>query len=385
MKNMITIETLKQLAAHRQFPSISVLLPTHKAGMEVKEEKDKIVFKNQLKEVERALTSLQMKPLEIKEQLQPFEAMLSENNFWSNLEHGLAVYKSGRDFEIIKTPEPLPEFSVVQESYYIAPLIPIAQDNRPFYLLELNLSEVLLYRADRYQIEKMDVQDITPQRLEEVVGSDFREKSLQYHGYGAGAGQTMFHGQGEGTDDTKRELQKFFAAVDNGIMKVTGQEQVPLILACVDYFHPLYRDVSNYKNIYPSFIKGSHKNEPPSWLHNEAVALLENHFDEGRSSRLEKFRELAGTAQTAKSIEYILPEAETGKVRHLILKYPSMHFGNLNRQQRMLRTMDKNVTGSNELLNEAAIATMLNGGTVDLVPEASFPVKDSNAVAVFRY
>ena len=75
-----------------------------------------------------------------------------------------------------------------------------------FYLLSLSLNEVKLYEAGRYSISEIILKGIVPEKLEEVVGHDYQEKSLQFRTGQGGEAGAIFHGQGAGKDDKAIDL-----------------------------------------------------------------------------------------------------------------------------------------------------------------------------------
>ncbi len=382
---MITNAELRRLAGHQGERCISILFPTHKSGQEVLNEKDKKVFKNLLKELARALEKQGLNNGEIKAELAPFQALLEDHLFWHYLDHGLAVYKSGAHFEVHQLPEAPAQMLTVSDRFYIVPLVPMVQHNKEFYILELNLDEIKFFKADRYRIEEIELDGISPRALEEVVGYDYREKSPQFHTLSMGRG-TLIKGHESSPEMDKKEISKFFEAVDDALYKsFLHEKKEPLIIACVEYFYPIYKEVSSYKNLYPEYIKGSRKNAKDAELHRDALQLLQDYFEAEVPERLEKFMMLAGTGKTAQSVENILPAAERGRVEHLILQYPESIFGQYDEEKREIIRHDKYEKGSKELLNELAALTVLTDGSVDLLPDEKFPVEDTYAIAVFRW
>jgi len=382
---MITNKELRELAEHQGAHCISMLFPTHKSGQEVLNEKDKKVFKNLLKELGNALETRGLKNGEIKAELAPFEALLEDHLFWHYLDHGLAIYKSGDIFEVLQLPEAPAKMLTISDRFYIVPLAPLVQHNKVFYILELNLEQIKFFKADKYHIEQIELAGITPQALEEVVGYDYREKSPQFHTLSMGRG-TLLKGHDSTPEMDKKEIWQFFEAVDDALYKgFLHDKKEPLVIACVEYFYPIYKDVSSYKNIYPEFIKGSKKNAKDSELHRDALQLLKDYFDVEVPERLEKFMMLAGTGKTAQSVENILPAAERGRVEHLILQYPESIFGKYDEEKREIIRQGKYEKGSKELLNELAALTVLTDGSVDVLPDEKFPIEDTYAIAVFRW
>ena len=131
-------------------------------------------------------------------------------------------------------------------------------------------------------ITEVYVEDLVPEKLEEVVGYDFQHKSLQFRSGQGGSAGAMFHGQGAGKDDKDAEVEKFFRAVDKGLMKLIKDENAPLILACVDHYQPIYAKITDYPNLFHQNIGGNHEETDPLLLHEMAWSLVEGYFQQQR-------------------------------------------------------------------------------------------------------
>ncbi|MBT8312024.1 MAG: hypothetical protein KJN91_04180, partial [Eudoraea sp.] len=57
---------------------------------------------------------------------------------------------------------------------------------------------------DRYGLQDLFIEMHAPEQLEEAVGYDYKQKSLQFRTGQAGFAQGAFHGHGEGKDDEKK-------------------------------------------------------------------------------------------------------------------------------------------------------------------------------------
>ena len=113
-------------------------------------------------------------------------------------------------------------------------------------------SRVRLFVATRDTIRGLDLHDI-PDSLRKAVGYDWEQKTLQFHTAGTRAGGAggglLFHGQGAGADDSKKEIQRYFRAVDSGVRNLIGNRRGPVVLATVDYLRPIYRLVRKLPNL----------------------------------------------------------------------------------------------------------------------------------------
>ncbi|MFN7119717.1 MAG: hypothetical protein ACK4TA_23175, partial [Saprospiraceae bacterium] len=76
---------------------ISIFLPTHRKGMEVNEEQDRIKLKNMVQEVSNMLAERGLTPQAVTQRLEPVQALLADGLFWRQQLDGLAIFM-GEDF-----------------------------------------------------------------------------------------------------------------------------------------------------------------------------------------------------------------------------------------------------------------------------------------------
>ena len=90
----LTLDQLKNLAQQMASPSISIFLPTHRAGQDAQQ--DPTRFKNLLREAEKQLLGSGTGSREVSALLQPAQALMDDSNFWNHQHDGLAVFMWGR-------------------------------------------------------------------------------------------------------------------------------------------------------------------------------------------------------------------------------------------------------------------------------------------------
>jgi hypothetical protein len=67
-----------------------------------------------------------------------------------------------------------------------------------------------------------------------------------------------FHAHGVGTEDVDMiNVKRYFQQAEDGLRQRLAGERVPLILACVEYLAPIYREVSTYRFILEEIIDGT--------------------------------------------------------------------------------------------------------------------------------
>ena len=127
-------------------------------------------------------------------------------------------------------------------------------------------------------------------------------------------GEQQVHGQGNEADYDKAALERYFRAVDEPLTKRFGHRGEPLVLACVGYYLPIYRQVSHYPSVVDRAVEGNPEHRTPGELHAAAWELVAADITQREQAMQDRFREADGTGLTANDPEQVLRAAREGRV-----------------------------------------------------------------------
>jgi hypothetical protein len=385
MENL-TLDQLKGLAQQTANPSISIFLPTHRAGQDTQQ--DSIRFKNLLRDAEKHCLNSGRGPRGVTALLQPAQALLNDSNFWQHQQDGLAVFIAPGDFHSYRLPFSVEEMLIIAQSYYVKPILPLFTDNGHYYILALSQNEVRLFEGTRYSVGQIALPAEIPASLKEALRLDEPEKQLQMHTGSSPAGgrDGMFHGQGSGAEDEEAEIEQYFNLVDSGLKQIFQEQQAPLVLAGVDYLLPIYRKVSDYAHIMEEGITGSPEHLRPEALQELAWPVVEPFFSQETEGVVAQYEQLADTVKATDGVEKIVAAAFNGRVDKLVLAVDSEVWGIFNRDTGRVVCDQEGQSQEDHLplLEFAAMQTLQNGGKVYTLPQDDMPTKSAVA-AVFRY
>lgn len=385
MKNL-TLEQLKKLAQQTSSPSISIFLPTHRAGQDAQQ--DPIRFKNLLREAEKQFLDNGTGPREVSALLQPAQALLDDSNFWNHQQDGLAVFMAADDFHYYQLPFSVEELLIISRAYYIKPVLPLFTNNGHYFILAISQDEVRLFEGTRHGVSQVDLPEGTPESREAALRLDGPQKSLQMHTgtSSSKAGHGMFHGQGAGEDEQKVLIEQYLNLVEKDLQGIFREQQAPLILAGVDYLLPIYRKISEYPHIMEAGITGSPEHLRPEELQEQAWPIVETYFRQGMEKAVTQYQQLAGTDQATDNLEEIVAAAFTGRVDKLILSVDAQVWGAFDHETGQVthRSDEQSKENNLALIDFAAMKTLQNGGSIYALSQAEMPT-DSPTAAVFRY
>ncbi len=386
------MQDLEALLAHREGPCVSIYMPTHRTGHEMQQ--DTIRLKNLLKASERELQGVAIRETSAQEILKPARDLLNEGPFWENLGDGLAVFLAPGFSRIYRLPAPFSELHVVAGAFHVKRLLPIVGGDGRFYVLALSQNEVRLLRGTRFHVEELEP-DGMPKSLREALWMDHPEKSLQFHtgssaattGDGGSRRAAVFHGQGGPAAIEKSKLERYFRRVDDGLREHLANGKDPLVLAGVDHYFPIYREISKVPTLEKEGVPGNPEKLSMRELHDRAWAIVEPQFRKAETDAIDRYRAHAGQGKTAAGLEAVLPAAHHGRVDTLLVAAGRQQWGAWvagSGADGSVVIHDHYEQGDRDLLDVAAAATLKSGGRV--FPLAVERIPDgADALAILRY
>ncbi len=401
--SLLKREELEALIRNQDGLRLSIYMPTHPTGREIQQ--DPIRLKNALDKAEQQFLEAGLREPEIEALLEAGYQLVQNDFFWQHQSDGLALFLAQDITRDYRVPLSFEKLVVVADRFHIKPLISLLSHDGQFYLLALNQDEAQLFLGSQHNIREIEEEEI-PEDLADILHSEDFERHLQFHSstrvpgvpqerpaHPAHASQAevtaerpgAFHGQGGGERDFKAELLRDFHHLDDALSQFLAGEEIPLVLAGVEYLLPLYEEA----NSYPHMVEESIKKNPQALsledLHQAAWEILEPRFEEDLEEALGVYKHLAtedGTTSVA--LEAIVPGAYDRRIDTLFVASGIQQWGKFDPEARTVKVHDIAQPEDEDLLDFAAAHTLLNGGTVYVVSPEVMPAPAPMA-AVFRF
>jgi hypothetical protein len=367
---------------------VSIYMPTHRAaGRE--HQQDPIRLKNLLSQAENKLLEYDVHRTAMQEILRPAQELLENRKFWQHQSDGLAVFLSDGYSKIYHLPHRFEEMAAVSKSFYVKPILPLLNANGNFYLLAISINQVRLFQASRDSLSEIELQHM-PTSMGEALQADDHQKNLGFHtgtdNSGGGERAAIFYGQGV-EENKKDDILRYFRYVAEGLSGVIEEEEsTPMVVAGVDYLLPLFREASTYRNLLEKGITGSPDRQDVNELHAQAWKIVEPIFIGNRQKALDRFSELHGQKNglATSDLEEAVKAAVNGRVETLIVPLGVQKWGRYITETDSVEFEREATSENDDLLNFAALHTLLNSGNVYAVPREQFPGQGEIA-AIFRY
>lgn len=379
---------IKEMIMHRKKPSVSLYMPTYRKGAETQQ--NPIRFKNLMREVDSHLENLDLSLEERTALLGPANELQGDFDFWQHQSDGLALFLSQGFTRSYRVPLKLQEKVIVGERFHVKPLLSLLSNDGRFYMLTLGQENVRLFQGSRFSVSEIDLEGV-PKSLTEALRFDEPERQLQFHtGAGPAKGRraAVFHGQGKslGTDDAeqKKNILRFFQQLDKGLAKVLSAHNEPLVLVGLDYLHPLYREANSYPNLLEKGVVLNPEEVSAEQLHDRAWTVVEPEFRKAEKQAAEKYQEILGTGHASDDLNDIVKAAHFKRVEFLFVNREKEVWGTFDSDSGNAEVPEKRRVGDQDLLDLAAIQTLMNGGTVYSVPPERMP-SEGDIAAAYRY
>ncbi|MDX1377381.1 MAG: hypothetical protein R3307_00920 [Anaerolineales bacterium] len=385
--DILNQDDLRRLVEISDDICVSLYLPTHRTGRE--QQQDPIRLKNLIAEAQEKLLEYGFRRPEVENMLRPAENLLADDEFWQHQSDGLAMFLSTEFTQYYRLPSKFEELVVIARNFHIKPLLPLLDDNGQFYILTVSLNKIRLFLCTKYTINEIELPGV-PTSMQEALFMDHPEKHLGFHtGTGNpsthGSRPAVFHGQGKQADEDEKDVLRYFQYVNNGLHPLL-KENIPLVLAGAGHLLPIYRDANSYTGLLEESLEGNPDEMDEKELHQQVWKIIKPIFEKEKSEAIEQFEQLIGKGSdlAANDLKAVVKAAKYGQVETLFIPVNVQHWGRFEHERNQVWLDGKPSLENEDLLNFAAVQTILNSGQVYVLQPEDVPGSGSLAV-ILRY
>ena len=391
--DILSKDTLINLIDGQQGTATTIYMPAYIAEPEARQ--NPIRLKTLIGKAEEKLKEGGMDSDSIKSYLEPLSALVDDEIFWQDKSEGLVIFLDENKLISYDVPTRFEEFVEVGESFHITPLIPVYKGNGQFYLLSLDKERPNIYKGSKYSLYKVEEIDL-PEDLKTLF-DDFYEfhQHMQFHSktrtpspdasQTTGAREGVFFGHGGEDIDEEAELRNYYHRFDEALMDYLDGEDAPLILAGVDFLHPIYKEANTYPHLVEEGITKDVDRMPVEDLQEKAWEIVNSQYETDLKQALNIFHSLSeNDGDTTQDLGIIIPAAYFKRVNTLFAANNAHKWGIFDPDENEVRIDEKQTIDNQDLLNFAAIHSLKNGGNVLLVDPDQVP-GGGEAAAILRY
>lgn len=382
---LLTGESLSELASGHKPPCLSLYQPTHRRYLD--NQQDPIRFRNLIKQLEASLRQA-YPAVETRLLLEPFEALAHDHDFWNHTLDGLVVLGAKGIFRVYKLQRPVAELAVAADSFHARPLKRILQSVDRYHVLGVNRQEIKLFEGNRDALAEIEPAQGIPRTITEALGDELTEPHSTVASYG-GVGQgsvPMHHGHGGKESKVNIDAERFFRIVDRGILEHHSRPSgLPLILAALPEHHHMFHDVSHNPfliqeniDIHPDALSSVDE------LRRRAWQLFEPQYQARLAESIEEFEQARSKGLGHDDLAQVAQAAAVGRVAMLLIEADRQIAGRLDGGTGQVELADQSHPQVDDLLDDLGELVEKMGGQVLVIPADRMTTRTGLA-AIYRH
>lgn len=294
----------------------------------------------------------------------------------------IAVFRSKNIFQIAFLQEEIASRAEIGPEFYIRPLLPELTKDKLFYLLALSQNDVRMLRCTLTSSEEVPLKKETATSFtsyQNSVKPDHDQVNRTSAGPGSGSSKGAV-----GTTNTEREtkdeyLSHFFKQINTGVNEVLRGKTEPIVLAGVDYELSLYKRVNSYPHLSEEGVHGAPNSLKSGEMHARAIEALAKDYEKKLDKSLAEYDHKVGGGASNR-LKDVVTAAHDGRVLTLIVSDSLTSTGTFDEATNQAI----GGKGDQDLVNDAAVQTILHAGNVFVAPNSKMP-NGTPVAAVFRY
>lgn len=304
-------DDITHLARHRG-PALSIFIPTARHGPETQQGPIRLrnLARSITSEAEAAFGAETAAQL-----LAPVWALADDRNAWQHQAEGLAIFTSPTEHRHYRLPITFDEDATIGERFRVRPLVGHLVGDEVFYILALARDSLRLFEATMQGIDELPAEAL-PASMDDALRYEDPERQLRSQS--VGGGNVQFHGHGAGEELDKEALARYFRVVDRGVVEALGATTRPVVLACVDYYLPIYRDITNL-HVVETAVSGNPEHRSAAELHSAALPLVAPIARQRATAAAAHYQDLTGTGRTVSDLAALTAAAGEGRIDTLLI------------------------------------------------------------------
>jgi len=371
---MFTRADLDALLEDPGTPAVSIYLPTHVAGREVRQ--DPIRFRKLLDEARRQLEANGMRGSEADAFLAPANALLNREHYWRRQARGLAVFLAPGRFHEHRLDVQVPERLLIAPHFHVKPLLPLFELDGKFLLLCLALKRVALFQGDRFGLHQIPLDEL-PAGIEAVMGEpdeegriNWRVPETQAQGGTGGSNRGMAGGQ----DHPEANLggtMNWLSELDRMVHRRFANDPAPLVVIGTEDVVGEWAKITRMTDRMASRL---HKNPfglDQDTLHRIAFEAVKPVLDVKRSEPVSDLK--PGAPLSAWELTDVIAAAVQGRVDRLLVACDAEAWGRLDEGSGRAFPHLRYEPGDEDLLDRAAALALKTGAPVHALRRDEMP------------
>lgn len=319
----ITRDAISQLVTAKAEPAVTIYMPLEYGSAPPHLTENQIRFKNLIHTAVQQLKDKGDSSSTGKDLCDFLDAHYDNLEFWKDDGKALLICAAPGMMHLFKLPLESEEYVAVDDTFHLAPILSLLDDDRRFYVLALAQQHPKLFEGDMYELQEAAVN--LPASLREGLGIDEPNQKSENQGSATGPSTNTggFNGRGGSRDPMDNDRLKYFHMIDSTLHDKLDRTR-PLLLAGIDSEVAEFRDLSKYPKIMQQSLSGNHTESSAQDLFTMAMpAIHEELVQPEHQAAREEYERLAGANpdRVAHDKESIMAAAEQGRIDKLLAQF----------------------------------------------------------------
>jgi hypothetical protein len=370
---VFTRADLSTLLASAPSPAVSIFLPTHVLGSEIRQ--GPIRLKNLVGEAEAKLAATGLPAAQIEQIVGPALAL-------QHRDRGLALFLDAGGARRFTVPIPLAEDVTVGTGFRVRPLLPVLAADGAFLVVTVTADTVRLFDASRFAVTEIQLPDV-PRGRDEPGGSDYQNPvqaspPARPHTGTANISHAQVYGDSP-PEWRKSRLVEYVRRVAAAVGQRLAADPVPVVLVADTEIAGHFGKAADLGPLLAGVLDVNPGSMDDGQLHEAAYAVVRPRLDADRADAVRQVEALLGRRDTRATtdLEYVVAAAQEGRVDTLLLAQEEPARGGHD-------GLGDPATSGDDPVDTAAVGTLLLGGTVHVLRREEMPAGGPVA-AILRY
>lgn len=299
----------------------------------------------------------------------------------------IAVFRSPDTYQVALLDGQVADRAVLGPHFHIRPLLPELVRGRTFYLLALGQKNTRLLRCTMHSSDEIRFPAHIKNDFEAWMNQAKPDHTAVYNAMSVAApgasGPNALAPKGADREAKDEYLSHYCKQLDRGVNELLKGRTEPLVLCAVEYELPIYREVNTYPNLVSEEVRGAPNSLKSGEMHARAISALEVHYANKVDNALADWNHRVGVGASSR-LKDVVTAAHDGRVLTLILSDSQEQTGIFDQATHSIKGRETGSAGDEDLVNDAAVQTILHGGNVLIASHRKMP-NGSVMAATFRY
>jgi hypothetical protein len=264
--------------------------------------------------------------------LGPLQRYTEERHAWPRDARGVGFFAARGTLEAYSVLHHVPALGLVGPRFHVRPLLGFSQGNGRFFLLVLSFNDPHLLEADRDNLVRV--------RLTGMPGR-------------------FGHGDASTSTNPHVWVREVASRVDRHVAP-TG---APLVLACEESWHALYRETGGHAHVLDRPIAGAVEGVADEVLRDAAWERVAPLFSRRTREATRRYAQQHREGRSAASLRAVMDAAEAGRVETLFLLWGVRAWGHYGADGSLCELADRE-PGAEDLFDRVATLVLAAGGHV---------------------